>query len=90
MTEKANHGRGTTPGQQPSYGPYNVQLDGTLLVSSITLLLILVLLLTLVPLNRWVLSRRIGWGLIGLWTASTAINVAIEVAGKGGGAAAAA
>jgi sodium/potassium/calcium exchanger 6 len=38
-------------------------------------------LLVAVPLNKWVLSKRIGWALIALWTVSTIGNVVIEVTG---------
>jgi len=51
------------------------------LVSAISLLITLMALLILVPLNRWVLSRKIGYGLIALWSVSTIINVAIELTG---------
>ena len=55
----------------------------TLIVSGITLLVTLIGLLIVVPMNKWVLSRRIGWTLIALWCVSTTINVILEVLGVG-------
>ena len=52
-----------------------------MLISSVTLLVMLLLLLILVPLNKWILSRKIGWCLIALWTVSTILNVVVEVTG---------
>jgi sodium/potassium/calcium exchanger 6 len=63
------------------YGPYNVEVGPTLMISAVTLLIILALLLIIVPLNKWILSRKIGWGLIALWTLSTVANVVVEVTG---------
>lgn len=51
------------------------------MISSITLLIILLSLLISVPLNKWILSRKIGWVLIAMWSASTIINVIVEVTG---------
>jgi solute carrier family 24 (sodium/potassium/calcium exchanger), member 6 len=51
------------------------------MVSAITLLVTLVTLLIIVPVNKWVMSRKIGWFLIGLWTVSTIANLAIEITG---------
>jgi sodium/potassium/calcium exchanger 6 len=42
-----------------------------------------VVLLVGVPLNKWMMSRRIGWTLIAIWTVSTIINVAVEIMGVG-------
>lgn len=58
-----------------------MDVSKTLIVSGITLLVTLVGLLIAVPANGWVLSRRIGWALIALWTISTIFNVVIEVTG---------
>jgi sodium/potassium/calcium exchanger 6 len=55
-----------------------------LMVSGITLLVTLVGLLIAVPMNKWMMSRRIGWGLIILWTISTVINLVVEVSGVWG------
>lgn len=63
---------------------YHIEVSKTLVVSGITLLVTLVGLLIAVPLNRWVLSKKIGWALIALWTISTVFNVVIEVTGVWG------
>ncbi|KAK4500507.1 hypothetical protein PRZ48_008696 [Zasmidium cellare] len=60
---------------------YHIEVSKTLIVSGITLLITLVGLLILVPLNRWVLNRKIAWAMIALWTISTIFNVIVEVTG---------
>jgi sodium/potassium/calcium exchanger 6 len=35
----------------------------------------------MVPLNKWVMSRKIGYALITLWSISTILNVVVEVTG---------
>lgn len=72
------------PDKQVEYGPYPIQVGGTLMISAITLLVILVGLLVVVPMNKWILSRKIGWALIFLWTVSTIVNVIVEVTGVWG------
>jgi solute carrier family 24 (sodium/potassium/calcium exchanger), member 6 len=84
MVQKADSGKGRHPGEPQQYGPYRVQVGGTLMISAITLLVILVGMLILVPMNKWILSRKIGWGLIGLWTTSTIVNVIVELTGVWG------
>ncbi|PIA90913.1 putative cation exchanger [Cercospora beticola] len=74
------------PGKHLKFHSYHMEVSKTLIVSGITLLLTLVGLLIAVPLNKWVLSRKIGWCLIALWTVSTIFNVVIEVTGILGGA----
>ncbi|OAQ99750.1 hypothetical protein LLEC1_01973 [Akanthomyces lecanii] len=85
MVQGANQERKKHPDRPVHYGPYPVKIGGTLLVSSVTLIVILVGLLVAVPLNKWVLSRKIGWALIAVWSISTAMNVAMEVSGVWGG-----
>ncbi|PHH63564.1 hypothetical protein CDD82_1887 [Ophiocordyceps australis] len=82
MVQDANHSHGKHPQRPLQYGPYHVQVGGTLMVSSITLLIMLVLLLVVVPLNKWILSRKIGWMLIALWTISTIVSVVGEMTGS--------
>ena len=65
------------------YKPYQIEVGGTLLVSGVTLLVTLVGLLIVVPLRGWWMDRRVGWGLIALWCASTVGNVVIEIVGWG-------
>lgn len=60
---------------------YKISISGTLMVSAITLLITLLGLLVVVPMNKWILSRKIGFGLIALWAVSTILNVAIELTG---------
>ncbi|KAM0611922.1 hypothetical protein ACHAP1_000816 [Verticillium nonalfalfae] len=63
------------------YKPYKIRIDGTLMISAITLLITLLLLLIVVPMNKWILSRKIGYGLIALWATGTAINLVVETTG---------
>ncbi|KAK4220171.1 Sodium/calcium exchanger protein-domain-containing protein [Rhypophila decipiens] len=72
------------PDKPMIYRPYKIQVGGTLLVSAITVLLTLIVLLIVVPSNKWVMSRRIGWGLIGIWCVSTAVNLGVEMSGSWG------
>lgn len=85
MVQGANRERGKHPDRPVHYGPYPVKIGGTLMVSSVTLIVILTGLLIAVPMNKWVLSRKIGWALIAVWSISTAVNVAMEVSGVWGG-----
>ncbi|KAH7162783.1 Sodium/calcium exchanger protein-domain-containing protein [Dactylonectria estremocensis] len=84
MMKKANHKHRLNPDLPIQYKPYKVQVGGTLMVSAITLLVMLVGLLIIVPMNKWVLSRKIGYGLIALWAVSTVVNVIVEVTGAWG------
>lgn len=64
-----------------SYKPYKIEVSGTLLISAVTVLITLVTLLIVVPLNKWVMSRKIGWGLIAIWTVGTIVNLVVEMTG---------
>ncbi|KAF2149881.1 hypothetical protein K461DRAFT_329088 [Myriangium duriaei CBS 260.36] len=64
-------------------GTYEIQVGDTLIVSGVTLLVTLVGLLVAVPLNGWMMSRRIAWALIALWCTGTVINIVLEVSGVG-------
>jgi len=82
MTMKeANHKHEKHPGKKVKYKPYEIEVSGTLMVSAITLLVTLVGLLVAVPMNKWVMSKKIGWGLIILWCISTVVNLAVEISG---------
>lgn len=59
--------------------PYRIMISKTLVISGVTLLVTLLGLLIIVPLNNWKMDRRIGWGLVALWTLSTLGNVIAEV-----------
>ncbi|KAK0389580.1 hypothetical protein NLU13_3155 [Sarocladium strictum] len=87
MVRKANHKHHKHPDRKYTYGPYPVQVGGTLMISAITLLVILAGMLIAVPMNKWILSRKIGWTLIAAWTLSTIINVVVELTGIWGEAA---
>ena len=71
------------PTRPVKYKPYQLEVSGTLVISGVTLLVTLLGLLVAVPLNGWKMDRRIGWGLVALWTASTIGNVVVEVLGWG-------
>merc|ERR1712070_1067583 len=71
------------PDQGLKFKAYHIDVSSTLIVSGATLLVTLLGLLVFVPMNRWILNRRIGWTLIALWTLSTIGNVVLEVTGVG-------
>ncbi|KAK0315765.1 hypothetical protein LTR01_001065 [Friedmanniomyces endolithicus] len=71
------------PDQPVKYKSYQIDVSTTLVVSGATLLVTLLGLLVAVPLNKWVLDRRIGWTLIGIWVVSTIGNVVVECTGWG-------
>lgn len=63
------------------YKPYRIRIGGTLMISAVTVLLTLIILLIVVPSNNWVMSRKIGWGLITIWTVGTIVNLVAELTG---------
>ena len=71
------------PGRPIRYKPYQIEVGGTLLISGVTLLVTLAGLLVVVPLRGWWIDRRVGWGLVALWCATTIGNVAVEISGWG-------
>ncbi|KAJ9191883.1 hypothetical protein DTO164E3_8630 [Paecilomyces variotii] len=73
MTLNSKSGMSTTTSE------YNVNISKTLVISGSTLLVTLVGLLVIVPLNRWKMDRKIGWGLVALWCVSTVGNVIAEI-----------
>lgn len=82
MTIKAaNESHGKHPDRPLMYKPYHIQVGGTLIVSAFTVLLTLVFLLVAVPTNKWMMSRKIGFSLIGIWSISTMINLIVEMTG---------
>ncbi len=80
-TKAANHQRKEHPDRPARSEPYEIAVGGTLMISAITVLVTLVFLLVVVPMNKWVMSRKIGFSLIGIWAVSTIINVVVEVTG---------
>lgn len=81
MTIKQANKHADHPGKILNYKPYHIDVSQTLVVSAITLLVTLVGLLIVVPMNNWIMSRKIGWGLIILWSISTVVNLGVEIAG---------
>jgi sodium/potassium/calcium exchanger 6 len=79
----AHHHQHTHPGSELRYKSYQIEVGRTLIVTGVTLLVTLVGLLVAVPLNKWVLSKRIGVALILLWVTTTVVNVALELTGWG-------
>ena len=69
------------PHRPVKYKPYVISVSPSLVISGVTLLVTLLGLLIIVPMNKWVMDKRIGWGLIALWMASTAGNLIVEVGG---------
>lgn len=81
ITVNSGRGHHHHPDKPMKYKPYQIDVSETLIISGVTLLVTLLGLLILVPLNGWKMDRKIGWGLIALWSASTIGNVAVEVLG---------
>lgn len=79
----AHHHQHKHPGSELRYKAYHIEVGRTLIVTGATLLVTLVGLLVVVPLNRWVLNKRIGFALITLWLVTTILNVALELTGWG-------
>ncbi|KAI8950508.1 hypothetical protein F4801DRAFT_343264 [Xylaria longipes] len=77
----ANKHHAKHPDEPYRYLPYHIQVTGTLMVSTIALLITLFALLIVVPMNKWMMTRKIGWGLVVLWTTSTVLNLVIEITG---------
>ena len=71
------------PSRPMKYKPYQIEVGGTLLISGITLLVTLAGLLIVVPLRGWMMDRKVGWGLVVLWSLSTIGNVIVEIQGWG-------
>jgi sodium/potassium/calcium exchanger 6 len=78
---RANKKHKKHPDSPLIYKPYRIQVGGTLMISAITLLLTLIVLLIVVPSNNWLMSRKIGWGLITIWSIGTIINLVTELTG---------
>ena len=81
LWQGAKHREERHPDKDFKMRAYHIEVSPTLVVSGATLLITLLGLLVAVPVNKWVLDKRIGWGLIGLWTLSTIGNVVLEVSG---------
>ncbi|KAK1782042.1 Sodium/calcium exchanger protein-domain-containing protein [Copromyces sp. CBS 386.78] len=81
IVSSANKHHAKHPELPFKYKPYKLQVGGTLMISAITVLVTLVSLLILVPSNGWVMNKRIGWTLIGIWTVGTVFNLVVETTG---------
>ena len=82
MTLRESNGRHARHPHSPmKYKPYQIEVGETLIISGISLLVTLVGLLIVVPLNKWKMDRRIGYGLVILWSLSTLGNVVVEITG---------
>ncbi|KAI9844304.1 MAG: hypothetical protein M1838_002231 [Thelocarpon superellum] len=81
MIRDGTHRHDRHPHKRLRYRPYQIDVSSTLLVSGATLLVTLVGLLIVVPWNGWRMDRKVGWGLIVLWTLSTVGNLVIEALG---------
>lgn len=80
----AEHRHRKHPGKEITYRSYNIEVGDTLMISGVTLVFTLLVLVIAVPLNKWVMSKKLGWGLIALWTISTLANViVVEILGVG-------
>lgn len=65
---------------RPEGSPYEITISRVLAISSASLLITLVGLLIVIPLNNWRMDRKVGCGLVVLWTVSTVTNIIVEVA----------
>ncbi|KAI9781982.1 MAG: hypothetical protein M1839_005575 [Geoglossum umbratile] len=84
MIRDGNNHHEKHPNKNIRYKPYEIEISSTLMISGATLLITLVGLLIAVPWNKWMMDRRIGWGLIAIWTVSTLGNLMVEITGRGG------
>jgi len=66
------------PKKKIKYKPFLVDIDRTLMVSGVALLVTLVGLLVVVPLRGWRMDKVVAWGLILLWLVATIGNVGME------------
>jgi sodium/potassium/calcium exchanger 6 len=69
------------PDRPYKFKPYHIDVSTTLVISGATLLVTLVGLLVVVPMRKWKMDRKIGWGLVVVWVASTVANVVVELLG---------
>lgn len=58
---------------------YPIQISHTLIISFVTLLTTLLFLLVIIPLNKWRMSRTIGFITVSFWIISTVVTVFFEV-----------
>ncbi|XPT02516.1 hypothetical protein M3J09_011633 [Ascochyta lentis] len=80
---KGEHRHEKHPSEPVHFKPYHIAVSTTLVISGASLLVTLAGLLVAVPVRRWRMDKWIGWGLLGTWCVSTAVNVLVEVLGFG-------
>jgi sodium/potassium/calcium exchanger 6 len=74
------------PGKKFKFKPYVVEVDRTLMISGVALLVTLMGLLVVVPLRKWRMDRTVGYWLGGLWLLATGGNLVTEILmGRWGG-----
>lgn len=78
---KANKKHDQNPANRITYRPFEIEVSRNLMISAATLLVSLAGILISLPLNKWVMGRRIGWGLITLWLISNTANLLLEISG---------
>lgn len=81
VIKTAKHEHKKHPDLPLHYGAYHIDVTGTLFISALTVLVTLVVLLILVPMNKWMMTRKTGLTLIALWSFGAIVNVIVEVTG---------
>lgn len=77
----ADHRKHKHPEKGYKLKTFHLDVGQTLIVSGVALLVTLVGLLIFVPLNKWMMTRKIGVALIVVWFVATVGNVVLEVTG---------
>ncbi|KAJ5312302.1 hypothetical protein N7508_003132 [Penicillium antarcticum] len=76
---KGRHNEAVYSPIRPVQVSYEIAISKVLVISGASLLVILVGLLIVVPLNKWKMDRKVGWGLVVVWCVSTLGNVIAEL-----------
>ena len=69
------------PHRPERHESYHIDIEGSLVVSSVALLVMLAGLAVAVPWGGWRMSRVVGCVLVGVWMVGTGVGVAVEVRG---------
>lgn len=80
-TIAANKASKKHPDKPFRYKPIRIRVGGTLIISASTVLVTLMFLLVAVPRSDWTMNRKIGFGLIAIWTTSMIVNLILEIVG---------
>jgi sodium/potassium/calcium exchanger 6 len=75
----ANERHRKHPHKEFKIKPFEVDIDRTLIISGIALLVTLVGLLIVVPMRKWMMDRVVGWALILMWITATVGNLTVEI-----------